>query len=210
MNSDTNQGTSKEKSKKSSPYSLDLSKLTMQGEELEKTFTNYQKLWANAEITSCDIDTLYVCIFCNEPVSPRRKVNIVRKKAKDTIQEAGQDSGQDASLIEYCCLQCSNKIRSYTVSPRTSVKSPSSPVFTPRPKPGLNRSRSTFIKPLLPNGVLSQSWSGRHMKSNIIDSDTPDVNDTNTNTDTDTDTNTPNTPKTVLARRNTDSSVPMV
>lgn len=205
---------------KNGPFALDLSKLRP-----TESFSNYQKLWSNDE-SSENINALYVCIFCNEPISPRCKVNVIRKKPKDLLDsphsvDPGLNSQESVlenplrtvqgsePVIEYSCSQCSNKIRSYTVSPRNAVMSPPSPVFTPRPKPGFTRSQSLVkgsfhefkrspirlgssseLAGSAPSCTLRQSWSNRESPVN-----TPDIQE-----------NQPQEaePKVSLPRRNTD------
>lgn len=118
---------------------IDLSKTTRFTESPSPRFADYQKIWTESPRTNFEFDTCSDCVFCREPVSPRKIVMVINKIYLIPRLVEGSDPPQYVSnpnpkFMESCCLGCAQSIKSYPIpSPRQGIVPPkSSPTTTPR------------------------------------------------------------------------------
>ena len=120
---------------------------------------NYQKLWLESPRTNQQIDQPSACIFCQQPLTPRRITLVVQKQEiqKQEIQKQEIQKQEDLTeqktpthqiSPEVSCPSCAQQIRAYTPSPHRQLarwnSMNESLVYraTPRSRPNMKREKS--------------------------------------------------------------------
>lgn len=112
---------------------LDLSKL-----DTSNKYSDYQKLWTESPRQNGEIDQYDSCIFCQEPVSPRKITYVIKKSQlmprPDQNDPTTYRDMPIPKVAETCCPNCSQRIQAPSIpSPKGFVRRNSSPTCTPRP-----------------------------------------------------------------------------